>query len=339
MSERTSLEDILGDTSPQLLDQPCHDKHLWELAHHVVDWPHLATPMGITRPEVEEIRGKWPGNVGMQKVEFLRMWKYKRGLKGTYRKLCKTFWKIEEIVLAEKVHDILCSRKSESSSDESEEEWFDAHDMSSVSTTTPQSKEPVCLSETPIPFPPPPPPPDPFPPCEGKSKSQVSETAAVRIPTLQASNVEQVRSNSPQESQVPPPAPSVLPPGARERSYYVRLQSSPSNPPSGPYLSMGHENEGAYVLPPGASERSYHVRQRPSPSNPPSGPNLSMSKLGHEKEGAYVGTLYHPSPESTSEQVNYSENLHMQPANALPIPLPLGSYLRVIVMRVNDSYL
>ncbi len=289
MSERKSLEDILGDTCLQVLNQPCQDEHLCELARHITKWPSLAAFMGIARPEVEQIMVRWPRDALMQRIDFLRSWKDKQGQKGTYRKLCKTFRKIGEVPLAEKVCDI-CSQKSirENSSDESEEERLDTHDMSSASTSTSYSK--VCSSETQIPSRPPPPPSDLFPPCEAKSKPRqvLSETAAVHNPTLQASTVEQVRRNFRQnELQFPPPPPSVLPPGV-----------------------IG---------------RSIQVKQRSSSPNPPSSLKVSVPEFGHENE-AVVGLPNHPSPDSVSKQESYSVNSQLQPmrsAGAFPTPASL----------------
>ncbi len=121
-----SLEEILGDTPPEKLDQPCRDRHLCRVAREITNWPFLAPFLGIKAPEVEAIRGKWPYNVPAQNMELLRRWKNKRQRrrKDTYRDLCKAFVDAQEAALANKVCDVLCGLEScsESSSDESGEE-------------------------------------------------------------------------------------------------------------------------------------------------------------------------------------------------------------------------
>ncbi len=113
-----SLEELLKDVPPQKLDQPCQDKHLCQVARHVTDWPFLAPFLGITRAEMEEVRGKWPFSVPGQKIEFLRKWQEKRGRKATYRSLCKALWKVSDVALIEKVCDVMKRSSSESSDDE-----------------------------------------------------------------------------------------------------------------------------------------------------------------------------------------------------------------------------
>ncbi len=121
-----SLEEILGDTPPEKLDQPCRDRHLCRVARGITNWPFLAPFLGIKAPEVEAIRGKWPYNVPAQNMELLRRWKNKRQRrnKDTYRNLCKAFMDAQEATLANRVCDVLCGLEScsESSSDESGEE-------------------------------------------------------------------------------------------------------------------------------------------------------------------------------------------------------------------------
>ncbi len=116
-----SLEEVLRGVPPEKLDQPCQDKHLCEVTRHVTDWPYLAPFLGISRAEMEEIRGKWPFSVPGQKIEFLRKWQEKRGRKATYRRLCKAFIKVDDVTLAEKLCDILTGQDS-SSSESSENE-------------------------------------------------------------------------------------------------------------------------------------------------------------------------------------------------------------------------
>ena len=109
-----SLKDILRDTDPGKLDQPCRDEHLCQVARHITDWPYLAPFMGISRYEMEEIRGKWPLSVGRQKIELLRQWQEKHGWAATYRSLCKAFYKAEQLAVVEKICDILQSLGSSS---------------------------------------------------------------------------------------------------------------------------------------------------------------------------------------------------------------------------------
>ncbi len=123
-----SLEEVLGNTAPEKLDQPCRDKHLCEIASRITDWPAMAPIMGISKAEEEEIEGKWPRSIERQKIELLRKWKCKRsgkrrqGKKNTYRSLCKVFLKMQRVSLVDEVCDILCDEgsSSDSSDDDSD---------------------------------------------------------------------------------------------------------------------------------------------------------------------------------------------------------------------------
>ena len=107
MAEKLTLVELLKDTPPEKLDQPCQDELLCQISRHITDWPYLAPFMGISKPEEEEIVGEWPHSIRRQKLELLRTWQEKHGRKATYRELCKAFWKIGEIALSEKVCDII----------------------------------------------------------------------------------------------------------------------------------------------------------------------------------------------------------------------------------------
>ncbi len=121
--EKPPLEEILRDIPAEKLDQPCKDRHLCLIARHIPDWPALAPYLRIRRAEEDEIRGKWPFSVAGQRNEFLRRWYDKQGHKATYRRLCRAFWKLGEIALAEKVCDVICSSDSSSEGSEDEESY------------------------------------------------------------------------------------------------------------------------------------------------------------------------------------------------------------------------
>ena len=82
--KQVSLEEVLKDTPPEKLDQPCQSELLNEISRHITEWTYLAPFTGISKAEEKEIVGEWPHSIRKQKLEFLRMWQEKHGLKATY---------------------------------------------------------------------------------------------------------------------------------------------------------------------------------------------------------------------------------------------------------------
>ncbi len=189
-----SLEEVLRGVPPEKLDQPCQDEHLCDVARHVTDWPSLAPLLGISRAEMEEIRGKWPFSVLGQKIEFLRKWQEKQGRKATYRKLCKALYKAGDVTLAEKACDVLTSQGSSSSdSSDDEEAYFtppecNEDEDSGINPPRREKEEPLkevgpCPTSPHPTAPPPPTGGDLIDP--GNSESRGSETCTTLRPTPQ----------------------------------------------------------------------------------------------------------------------------------------------------------
>ena len=131
-------EEVWRDIPPEKLKQHCWDEHLCLIAHEITDWPSLTPFLGMTRPEMEAIRGKWPFNIEAQKPEFLRKWQEKCGCKATYQRLYKAFLKAGDTALAEKVYDILCEQESssESTSNENEDEGINVQSPAPPNTSS-----------------------------------------------------------------------------------------------------------------------------------------------------------------------------------------------------------
>lgn len=118
-----SLEEVLGDTPPGKLDQPCQERHLRLIASVMNNWEDVSPFLKLKSSEETEIKRDWP-HYRRQKLEILKRWKAKCQQKNracSYRSLCKAFWEAGVITLINKVCDILCGQES-SSSDEDEEE-------------------------------------------------------------------------------------------------------------------------------------------------------------------------------------------------------------------------
>ena len=101
--------------APEKLDQPCRDDHLSEIALTLTDWQLVASFLGLTDAEEEEIKeDSQPAR--RRKVAMLRRWKKKYGEKATYRKLAQVFWRLKRQDLVEELCKLLNESTSRSDS-------------------------------------------------------------------------------------------------------------------------------------------------------------------------------------------------------------------------------
>lgn len=121
-----TLKSYLKGTTREELKQRCQDKHLAEIALRDFNWRLLAPILGISETEEEEIEQNCSENVEEQKIRFFRKWKQMHGRKATYWRLCKAFFKVDNIKLVEKVREIITrpNSSSEDSFDSSENEDY-----------------------------------------------------------------------------------------------------------------------------------------------------------------------------------------------------------------------
>ena len=81
-----NLDEQLSKFPAHLLDVPCADAHLVQLAECFSEWQtRLSTSLQLTAVEVEDIERAWPRDPAMQRVKIFRRWKYKLSSQGTYR--------------------------------------------------------------------------------------------------------------------------------------------------------------------------------------------------------------------------------------------------------------
>ena len=73
--------------SSELLDSGVSDYHIAEIADDLVDWELLAPHLGLTESEQKEITKDYRGRYKLQKLQALRVWRWKSGDKATYKNL------------------------------------------------------------------------------------------------------------------------------------------------------------------------------------------------------------------------------------------------------------
>ncbi len=123
-----SLKDVLADFPPEELDKECVDWHLTcHVAPHITHWPSLGYRLKMTLPELENIKGTWPFDVGAQKRTLLIRWRDKRGHKATNRRLCRALWREGNVAAVKRLCRIAQGQDSasESASETSEDEDSD----------------------------------------------------------------------------------------------------------------------------------------------------------------------------------------------------------------------
>ena len=96
-------------------NQPCSDGHLSKIAKSISDWRAVSPFLGLTEAEESEILES-THSIPARKMAMLRKWKQKRGVKATYKGLCRVFGDCERADLVDEVKQLLA--ESNNSSDE-----------------------------------------------------------------------------------------------------------------------------------------------------------------------------------------------------------------------------
>ncbi len=93
-----------------LVDQPCSEEHLRELSRHVHDWESIIGSLEFAE-SVRVVEAKiWrlhPRGLQQQTTEMFLEWRQSNGRRATYKKLIEVLVRLQKIVLAEKVCEIL----------------------------------------------------------------------------------------------------------------------------------------------------------------------------------------------------------------------------------------
>ncbi len=86
MASPPSLEELLSTVPPVVLDSPCGDDHLVELALVLTNWKEVAYFLKLKEPEIEAAEaGVGPELVRAKSLRMLRTWRDKYGARATYR--------------------------------------------------------------------------------------------------------------------------------------------------------------------------------------------------------------------------------------------------------------
>ena len=87
-----SLEEQLSKFPAELLDRPCVESHLSKLVHHITTdtMVMMATDLGLSDVEVEDIHEIWPRNPAKRRLEMFKKWQEKNQSQATYRWVCLT---------------------------------------------------------------------------------------------------------------------------------------------------------------------------------------------------------------------------------------------------------
>ena len=82
-----SLKEQLSKVPARLLDIPCAESHLGKLVHSIdtESMVLLATDLGLTDVEVDDIRTAWPRKPAVQRLEMFKTWQQKNQSQATYR--------------------------------------------------------------------------------------------------------------------------------------------------------------------------------------------------------------------------------------------------------------
>ena len=82
-----SLEEQLSKFPAELLDSPCVESHLGKLVHHITTdtLVMMATDLGLSDVEVEDIHEIWPRNPAKRRLEMFKKWQEKNQSQATYR--------------------------------------------------------------------------------------------------------------------------------------------------------------------------------------------------------------------------------------------------------------
>ena len=82
-----SLEEQLSKFPAELLDRPCAESVLGKLVHHIITdtMVLLATDLGLSDVEVEDIQEIWPKNPVKHRLEMFKKWQQKNTSQATYR--------------------------------------------------------------------------------------------------------------------------------------------------------------------------------------------------------------------------------------------------------------
>ena len=80
-----SLEEQLARFQDELLSSQCADSHLDKLTDIFSEWQsHIATGLGLTLVEINDIETAWPREPQRQRMEMFRKWKVKAEKQATY---------------------------------------------------------------------------------------------------------------------------------------------------------------------------------------------------------------------------------------------------------------
>ena len=82
-----NLEEQLSKFPAELLDRQCFESHLGKLVYHITTdtMVMMATDLGLSDVEVNDIQTIWPRNLAKQRLEIFKKWKEKRTSETTYR--------------------------------------------------------------------------------------------------------------------------------------------------------------------------------------------------------------------------------------------------------------
>ena len=105
--------DALAQQQPARWNKPCSEGHLAVIADCIADWRAVSPFLGLTEAEESEILESIH-SVPTRKMAMLRKWKQKRGVKGTYKGLCRVFEDCGRADLVDKIKELVAESNSSS---------------------------------------------------------------------------------------------------------------------------------------------------------------------------------------------------------------------------------
>ena len=89
VARHRSLEEHLSkfEFPAELLDRQCFESHLGKLVHHITTdtMVMMATDLGLSDVEVEDILTIWPKYQLKQRLEMFKRWKHNKQSDATYK--------------------------------------------------------------------------------------------------------------------------------------------------------------------------------------------------------------------------------------------------------------
>ena len=105
LANADTCNDILPRTTN--VDEPCSESDLLKCSKALQSWEEMAVCLGLSYPEIMEIKHNYSSNYGEQKFKMLMIWRRKNGSCANYRTLLKVAVTIRDQQFSDFVKQLL----------------------------------------------------------------------------------------------------------------------------------------------------------------------------------------------------------------------------------------